>query len=361
MEVLPWMKKVGTLLNGLWERPIYHNWDLFAFRIVAWLVVVGSLVAIGTKLFLGRPAATPTHYLLGIAMVAALLPAALSGLLPLVRKIKLKEVEIELSADVDTAIKQLNIPDAWPLSVTDTDNQSSDYPADLPYPVVKLSKAQKYHYERFSHKLYQLLDVIKDPNDLHPEIRNKYRGLIRNVGLAAIAMDHATKAADIISRLLIFGKTNLDANELHLLGRAHLWAARETTSQTECQVHWKEAMPFLEAASKLNPHEPRIFFNLGWTCLMVGNYETGISMMETAIKLDPYVTPWAKWNISCGKVKLGRKQAAITTLEEIDEGPWWDYINRDDWFADLRNDGTYKDRFELLIRIRMKGAMLVKQ
>jgi len=355
-------KPLWSYLNGLWLRLCDYNWDFFAFRIVAWLVVVAALAALWTKATIGRPSGTPLHFLLGLALLGALLPAVLSGLLPLVRKIKLKEFEVELVAEADAAIRQLFVPDPWPLLVSDTPGQGKGYPADRPYPVMKLQKFQQYYYERFSQKLYQLFESIKSPKELTPQVRDKYRSLIKNVGLAAIAMEHATKAADIVSQLKLFGLDQLDANELHLLGRSHLWAATEASSEVERQAHWKEAVPLLEAASKLNAHEPRIFFNLGFTLICLRSYETGIEMTRAAIKLDHYVTPWGKWNIGCAQVALAQFQNAITTLEEIEEGPWWSFISEDPDLTALKDHPSYAERFRFLCADRKtEKAVLVRR
>lgn len=232
----------------------------------------------------------------------------------------------------------------------------SEQQANQPFPASKLVGSQRYYYERLSQKLYQIFDSVKDPNDLDGISRDKYRNLIKIVGKAALAMEHNTKACDILSHLRLFRDREFDDNELLLLGNAHLWASDEAADESEREDHWKKAIPLLKSAMDKNPYEVRTQYNLGWALLSLGQYEDGIKLMENCIKLYQPITPWAKWNIACGETKQGKKQDAMETLKAIPPGPWWTHIAQDDWFEGILEEPDLRDAFRSLCEAKTRLA-----
>lgn len=83
------------------------NPEVGLFRVTMWVLVFFSLGAVILKALIGRPSATPIHYLLLLAIIASLLAIVASisesSILPRIRKIGFKDFQLELAAEVETA------------------------------------------------------------------------------------------------------------------------------------------------------------------------------------------------------------------------------------------------------------------
>jgi len=330
---------VGSLLLAVvvprLQRSLDESgWELMAFRTGMWGVAACSFVGIFTKARWGQPASVPIYHLLILTTAATLLAVLVPKVEPYVlsklRKISVGGVELELGADVMTAIEWLKYEEVPPRG-PESDSAYS-YPADRPFPVAELTGPQRYQYEKLSHRLSVLFCQVSDLDSLEPRTRGNCRQLIRYVGAAAIAMKHFTKSLDILLHLKRFGDGVLDPHELKLLGSAYLWAADELTVESKKQAYWREATLLLKGAAQADPFDARVPYNLGWALLSLGVHEEGIERMKESMRLDQSVAAWARWNIACGQKKLGRATEALETLELIPAGPWWKYIKDDDWF-----------------------------
>lgn len=341
---------ISDLVSGL----LRVKWHVVAFRLTMWVVVLSAFGAIVSKGLYGKPGGTPVHYLLGLAVVASVL-AVLSSpeVLSRLRKLGFKGFEIELLAETEAVLKtplykEYDATEIYSERTTAL-TPPEEYPANTPFPIGRLRGPQKYQYERASEKLYRILDAIKDPNDLDLESRKNYRSLIKYVGGAAVAMDHFTKALDILKHLELFRDRELDTEELRMLGTAHIWAAFEASTDSERRDLWKKSLSYLKAAQEKNPYEVKTPFNLGWALLSLGQYGASIELMRSCIQLYEPITPWAKWNIACAQVKLSNKEPALSTLDEIPSGPWWECICKDNDFLG-QEDTAFRAGFESLCR-----------
>jgi hypothetical protein len=330
-----------------------HRWELLTFRITMWLVASTCIAALVTKARIGKPTSVPFHYLLIICMVAAVLALLVPRLdaygLSKLKKINVAGVELELLADSGAARELLKYREIPASEQTAAQNQ----PCDRPFPLAKLSGPQQYHYERLSYRLYQVFDQVSDPTALDRDRQEHYRELVRYVGGSGIAMKHYTKALDILSRLHHFEGQGLTAEELRLLGVAHLWAADEISNQREKTECLAKSLPLLRASAEKDPYEVRTIFSLGWGLLSLLHYQDGIDQMKKCIHLDGSVIPWAKWNIACGLKKLGREQEALQYLREVEPGCWWLHIKDDDWFKDEPRT-SFSDSFDALCAEKLR-------
>jgi len=330
-----------------------HRMELLAFRVTMWLVATTCILALGTKAKMGRPTSVPVHYLLIICMVAATLALLVPRLdaygLSKLKKINLGGVELEMLVDSGAERELLKYTETPPSEQAAAANQ----PCEQPFPLAELSGRQRFFYEKLSYRLYQVFDQVSDPATLDRQQQHHYREMVRYVGGSAIAMKHYTKALDIVSRLNNFKDEDLTAEELRLLGVAHLWAADEISNEQEKVECLKKALPLLRASAKKEPDEVRTFFSLGWGLLSVGNFEEGIIQMKKCISMNDSVRPWANWNIACGLKKLRRDDEALMFLREIVPGCWWPHIARDDWFKEEPRTG-FSDSFEALCRAKLQ-------
>lgn len=317
-----------------------------------WIVALFSIVlAIGKALF-GKPEDTPFHYFLAITIIAAVLAVLISvsaQILPKFRKIGIKVLEFELSGESALAQEVLQYAEFDPQHLTPITAGDIDFSS--PFPPKKLSESQKYHYERLSIKFYQNFDDIEDPNELSADARENYREFVKHLGTAALAMGHHTKGYHIISNLTKF--KDLNDRELLLLGNGHLSAAQEATTQSEQEEHRQKSIPHLKAAMDKNPYEVRIPYNLALALLHLREYEPCITLMENSIKLSSDILPWAKWTVACAQVKQGKRAEAVTTLDQIEAGGWWNEIVKDDWLSlEFKKDQDLTERFQTLCRNR---------
>lgn len=336
------------LIRRLAGLLVHVKWNLLIFRLTVWAVILSTLGAIVSKAMYGKPAGTPLHYLLGLALIAAILTVLSSPeVLSRLRKLGFKGFEIELLAETETLLKT-PLYKEYDATVRYSSSsapapQTEEYPANSPFPVGRLKGPQRYQYERASEQLYRILDAIKDPNGLDAESRKNYRSLIKYVGTAAVAMDHFTKALDILKHLELFRDRDLDAEELRMLGTAHIWAAFEMDTDAEKRSLWEKSIPYLKSAREKNPYEVKIPFNLGWALLSLGQYRASIDIMKSCVELYEPITPWAKWNMACAQVKMRNTNQALSMLDEIPPGPWWEYISKDDDFLGQKDAAFLAD------------------
>ena len=346
---------------GRWISRLAHvKWNLLIFRLTAWAVILATLGAIVSKAIYGKPAATPVHYLLALALIAAIL-AVLSSpeVLSRLRKLGFKGFEIELLAETESLLKtplykEFNLTAQYSSSGPVAPPPTEDYPANSPFPVGKLKGPERYQYERASEQLYRILDAVKDPNGLDAETKTNYRSLIKYVGTAAVAMDHFTKSLDILKRLELFRDRELDAEEMRILGTAHIWAALETDADVERRKLLEKSIPYLKSARDKNPYEVKTPFNLGWALLSLGQYRASIDILRSCVELYEPIAPWAKWNMACAYVKLRDTARALSTLDEIPPGPWWEYISKDDDFLGQK-EAAFRDGFDSLCGRKRKA------
>src|SRR5687767_3003847 len=282
---------------------VLTNLERYGLKLTLWFIVACSLGAIVTKALIQKPTSVPFHYLLIIAMVAAVLAVVVPNLESLILS-KISEIDIggvkvviAKAKEIREGIKFKEIPNA---------SLTADDPTDRPFPEVKLRGYQIYEYEKLSHKIYQTFDEIKDPNTLLPDLRDNYRELIKHVGRMAFSMDHYSKYLDIILRLELFSDRELSSDELYAIGNAYLWAADDQFDPAEQQKYWSKSAEFLTRALAKNGHEVRIVFGLGVAHLYLGRYKESIRLMKRSMSLLRPIVPWAKWNIGCGYIKQNK-------------------------------------------------------
>jgi tetratricopeptide (TPR) repeat protein len=321
--------------------------EILFFRLTMWAIVACSFAALATKVLFKKPSAVPVHYLFISAALASLLavlvPNLESYIFSKISEISFGGVKLVI-AQAETGHEWLKYEEISPEAASRSGHSA---PGSQPFPVKKLVGFQLYQYERLSYKLYQSFEQIKDPNELDAKTRDDYRTFISRVGKAAFAMKHLTKYLDVVLHLQLFRDRELDSDELFLLGHAYLSAADEQLEDSKIKDHQEKSVPLLKAAMDKNPYEVRIPFNLGVALLSLGNYQGGIDLMVTSIKLDKRISPHAKWNIACGLKKLDKDRETLEKLREIPPGPWWEDIAADGWFADPGNP-EFREAFELL-------------
>jgi tetratricopeptide (TPR) repeat protein len=322
-----------------------RNLERVLFKLTMWLIVFCSIIAIATKAMFHRPGAVPAHYLLIIAMVAAFL----SIIVPNLESYILSRVsEISVGGFKLVVAQAATIQELLKVERLTPNKNVERAPSDHPFPVAELKGFQLYEYEKFSHKLYHVVDQIKEPNDLSPDLRENYRGLLKHVGDAAFAMKHYTKYLEIVLHLKQFTDRELSAHELYLIGHAYLWAADEQPVLDQQRDYWQQSVPFLSAAMKANPYEVKYPFNLGVGLLSLGKYDKAIELMQTCINMDSeLMLPWATWNIACGLKRQGNNNEVLEKLRGIPIGLWWPGIAKDDWFKDSKNP-EFENSFKAL-------------
>ncbi|MEK6321308.1 MAG: hypothetical protein AABN33_06450 [Acidobacteriota bacterium] len=122
----------------IWCRE--HLLQILFFRLTMWAVVLCSLGAVVSKALVGKPSSVPLHYLLGFAVVAALLavlvPSLESYVFSRVSEISFGGIKLELIAEAGTAITELKYKEILPSEIES--NPSLNYPRDEPFPTPKL-------------------------------------------------------------------------------------------------------------------------------------------------------------------------------------------------------------------------------
>lgn len=317
----------------------------FLPKLVIWLTVILSITALITKWRCGRPAGTPVHYLLAIILFAGLLPIlgpkVEQYVFSKLSKINVGGFKLELFSP-QTALSRLK----------------QDFPGDaLRTPTGRLSGPSRYQYERLSVWLYQTFDQIDDPNKLDPESREYYRNVIRYVGRAAFLMKHNTKALQITLYLLSLKDRELDADEQFSLGSAYLSAAAELPEGDPVQwTYYNKSLPLLRSAMKQRPRDANIPYNLAWALDSLGRYRKVIHYLRKCLEIEREkppdnpnraLTPYARQNIASALVKLHRYREAISELESIPTGKWWDLIATDTEILNA-GDAEFLDQFKRL-------------
>lgn len=340
-----WLSRLSLFLLDL-------NRNLLAFCLAMWAVVALAFGAIFTKAIFGKPS-TPLYYLFAAVIVASCLAVfAASGIMSRLRKVGFRGFEVELGAEAKLAAEMLQYKEIVPSNMEAF--QKGEHRADSPFPTLELTGPQRYHYERLSHRLYQIFDTTKNPMEVDLESREYYRSLIKHVGKAAFVMKHYTKSLDILRHLESFRDKELDAYELTLLGTAYLWAGDEVGEVLGRTKYWEKSLTLLLDAKKKNPYDEHMLYNLGWILFSLDKYDAAVEQFEECVKHNRAVAPWAKWNIACAYVKLGNKPRAGQILREIPSGPWWGPIAEDSDFTALKNDPEFGEAFRDLCRERQQ-------
>jgi tetratricopeptide (TPR) repeat protein len=268
-------------------------------------------------------------------------------------RVKFGGFEVELSDAAGQASLHLTVKDVRPWDRGMVAQSDDDLPYDTPFPSIKLTGPGLYEYERLSLRLHLLFDQVKDPNELDLESRENLRRLILHVGKAAHAMQHYTKALEVLLWLKRFSDREPEIEESRMLGTAYLWAAYEQTDKSRRMSYQNDAIPYLRTALGKNPYQWGVRYNLGWALLSLDKYDNGIRQMKKCMRLEPRVAAYARWNIACGLKKLNRQEDALKTLEDIPAGPLWNEIMKDDWFKDPEQT-PFMGRFQALAKTKVK-------
>jgi tetratricopeptide (TPR) repeat protein len=334
--------------------------ELTLFQAVMWIITGFSLLAVVIVVIYDEIAIAPIHYLLLVAIAAASLSVVEKKVLPLLEKIKVGSYfEVSLASEAAVANRELQVPNAGPLELSENDAAGNGYAADQPFPAKTMTSAQFYHYERLSIRLYGLMAQIRDPNTLPLELRSDYRRLITNISSAALAAKHPTKARDISLQLNSFLDRPLNEQELSLLGRTHLWAATEVKDPQEKERLFSEAWSYLDKARRLSPTYPPTLYSLSWVSIVLRRYPLGITYAQRCARIDARVAPWCFWLVACAYAQQGNVDQTLAALEKISEGPWWGYISKDADFDSIRKNQGFREKFERMTAERTKGKELV--
>lgn len=317
----------------------------YGVRVTLWLIVTLSFAAIATKAVIGKPSSAPVHYLLIIALIAAVLAV----LVPNFESYLLSKIsEIDIAGVKLVIAKAPEIKRGFDFKrIKPSELSPSDPVADGPFRVAKLEGFQLYEYEKWSNTIYKAFEDIREPNDLDDTLRQNYRELIKHVAKMAYAMGHYSKCLDIIVRLEKF-KDGLSDEELADIGYAYLWAADEQLDEAEKKEFWKKSVGFLKRAVKENSHEVKSIFNLGIGHLYLNHYRESIRFMKWSARMSDQLIPWIKWNLACAYVRLKKEDEALTTLKEIDKGKLWKGIRGDTWFTEDSVSDEFRAAFHSL-------------
>jgi hypothetical protein len=305
------------------ERP----WELYAFKVVMWAIILSSFVAILRRAASLNPTTLPLHYLFIAAGLAAALLILLPGVRTRISEVSFAGVKLIL-AQPEVVLDEIKIEEI-PL---ESDIHQTAEEISIPFSVKSLEGPQLYHYERLSYQLYRVFDQVKDPNKLDAKNRENYRNLIAHVAKAAFAMGHHTKYLDVARRFLSFSDRARNSDENFMIGHAYLWAAEEQPANTRSEYQIR-AQQFLSSAMRLSREEVKIPFNLGLCLFYLQGYRRGITLMEMSIQRYEPLSPWAKWNIAFALKKLDDYEGALAKLREIPSGTVWDGIAADEWLA----------------------------
>ena len=79
---------------------------------------------------------------------------------------------------------------------------------------------------------------------------------------------------------------------------------------------YKAAIEAYQKAAHLNPAQPDAFFNLGFVYATTGGYEAAEKSFAQAAWLNPAYLDKALFNLAMVQHKLGKRQAALVSLEK---------------------------------------------
>ncbi len=336
---------------------LFHLTELIAFKLVLWLIVIGTLLAVARRAWFLNPSTLPLHYLLICIAGAVCLVLVLPNLLQRLRQVNFAGVTLTLG-QLEQQQEQLNeikIETNDPGAIQISENALPEQPDGVvsqqplvPFSARRLSGPQLYQYERLSHQFYRIRDQIKNKRELGYEAKARYRDLIIHVAKAAWASGHYTKYLDVARELLALHEER-DYAEALLLGHAYLWAVDE--NQNRRAEFLSEANGFLTEAVRKNPNNVMSVYNLGMCLFYQNGHRAGIKYMMQSVALMSSLSPWAFWNVAFAYKEMGNYDASLRILKSIDAGPVWLGIRQDQWFEPPMPDNL-KVQFERLFEER---------
>lgn len=306
--------------------------ELIAFRVVMWLIVMGSFLAIARRAWSLNPTTLPLHYLFICIAAAASLVLIVPNLLSRVREMNIAGVKLTLAQleQQDSRLEEIRIETIDPSVIIDDSGIKAGTVTELnvPFSAKPLRGAQLFQYERLSHRFYRIHDQVKDPSKLDRQVRSNYRDLITYVAKAAFAMGHYTKYLDVASQIVALGDERT-YNEDFLIGHAYLWAIRDQEARRI--EYLGTANGFLTQAVQKNPNDVKSQFNLGICLFYQGGHTAGIKCMTKCVTLDDSLRPWAHWNVAFALKEMKKYELSLGVLRRIPAGPIWKAIEKDSW------------------------------
>lgn len=328
------------------------RFELVAFRVVMWLIVIGSFVAIAKRAWSFNPTTLPLHYLFICIAVAASLVLIVPNLLSRVREMNVGGVKLTLAQLEQQAplLEEIRIETIDPSEITE-DKVDENQELDVPFSAKPLEEAQLYQYERLSHRFYRIRDQVKDPSKLELQVRGNYRDLITYVAKAAYAMGHYTKYLDVVKQIIALGDERNYAED-YLIGHAFLWGFPQQESESRRSEYLRSANDFLTQAVQKNPNDVKSQFNLGLCLFYQGGHTAGISCMTKTLALDGSMRPWTDWNVGFALKEMKNYEMSLAVLREIPAGAIWKAIEKDSWLIPPVPD-SFRDQYEAIRRERV--------
>jgi tetratricopeptide (TPR) repeat protein len=315
-------------------RTIFGRLELVAFKLVMWLIVIGSFLAVARRAWSLHPTTLPLHYLFICIAAAASLVIILPNVLNRVREMSVAGVKLTLTQleQQEALLEEIRIETNDPSIIIEDGGVKAGrvkQELEVPFSSKPLKGAQLYQYERLSHRLYRIRDQVKDPSKLDRQVRVNYRDLITYVAKAAFAMGHYTKYLDVAKQILALGDERT-YNEEYLIGHAYLWALSEQ-ERSRRNEYLGSANGFLTQAVKKNPNDVKSQFNLGMCLFYQGGHTAGIKCMSKSLALDDSLCPWTDWNVAFALKEMKQYELSLAVLQEIPAGPIWKAIQNDSW------------------------------
>jgi tetratricopeptide (TPR) repeat protein len=335
-------------------QTIFSRLELVAFRLVMWLIVIGSFLAIVKRAWSLNPTTLPLHYLFICIAAAASLVIILPNVLNRVRELNVAGIKLTLAQleQQEAQLDEIRIETVDPsVIIEDVGIKSGGVKQelDVPFSAKPLKGAQLYQYERLSHRFYRIRDQVKDPSKLDRQVRVNYRDLITYVAKAAFAMGHYTKYLDVAKQILALDDERT-FNEDYLIGHAYLWALSEQESRR--MEYLASANGFLTQAVKKNPNDVKSQFNLGICLFYQGGRRAGITCMRKSVALDDSLRPWAHWNVAFALKEMKRYELSLKVLRGIPPGPIWKAIQDDSWLAPPITD-SFRGQYAAIFQERI--------
>ena len=122
---------------------------------------------------------------------------------------------------------------------------------------------------------------------------------------------------------------------------------RQQAGQLARQGQWQQAVKLYREALKAAPEEPWTWFALGSVLHGMGDHQGAVDAWEKSIEHQVSVPAYVQYNLACAQAKLGKRDAAFTSLEAaiqsglfggdaIGDDPDLESLHRDPEFAKLR-------------------------
>ena len=105
------------------------------------------------------------------------------------------------------------------------------------------------------------------------------------------------------------------------------WAYWGLASAHLFQKHYDLMLQAHQKAYELNPKDAAMVTEYGWGLSLVGQTEKGITLMQEAMRLDPYHPSWYWSNLGVGYFLAGQYEESIASFEKIVE-PWGIILRR---------------------------------